>query len=58
MKEFNVHRNKKEGTSFGCKTVAEFAKKAAESFYENEYIGSLYVNEKGFIQIKVKDTFV
>ncbi len=21
MKEFNVHKNKKEGTTFGCKTV-------------------------------------
>lgn len=27
MKEFNIHKNKKEGTAFGCKTVLEFAKK-------------------------------
>lgn len=58
MKEFNVHRNKKEGTSFGCKTVVEFARKATESFYENDYIGAIHANEKGFLQIKVKDKFI
>ena len=58
MKEFNVHRNKKEGTTFGCKTVVEFAKKIEEHFYENEYIGSIRANEKGFLQIKVKDSYV
>lgn len=58
MKEFNVHRNKKEGTSFGCKTVVEFAKKATEGFHENEYISSIEANEKGFLKIKVKDQFI
>ena len=52
MKEFNVHRNKKEGTTFGCKTVVEFAKKAAEGFHENDYISVVQSNEKGFLQIK------
>lgn len=27
MKEFNMNKNKKEGTSLGCKTVIEFSKK-------------------------------
>lgn len=58
MKEFNVHRNKKEGTTFGCKTVVEFAKKAAEGFHENDYISVVQSNEKGFLQIKVKDQFI
>ena len=58
MKEFNIHRNKKEGTTFGCKTVAEFAKRIEENFFENEYVSSVKANEKGFLQIKVKDTFV
>jgi len=58
MKEFNVHRNKKEGTTFGCKTVVEFAKKATESFFENDYISVMHANEKGFLQIKVKDKFI
>lgn len=44
MKEFNVHRNKKEGTTFGCKTVVEFAKKATESFFENDYISVMHAN--------------
>jgi hypothetical protein len=35
IKEFNVHRNRKKGTTFGCKTVVEFAKKVTESFFEN-----------------------
>jgi hypothetical protein len=34
--------------------VVEFAKKIAESFYENEVIGSIHANEKGFLQIKIK----
>jgi hypothetical protein len=25
IKYFNINKNKKEGTSFGCKTAAEFA---------------------------------
>ena len=58
MKEFNMRKNKKEGQSCGCKTVAEFAAKVAEHFYENEYIGSIKANDKGFLQIKVKDAFV
>jgi arginyl-tRNA synthetase len=58
MKEFNVHRNKKEGTTFGCKTVVEFARKATESFFENDYISLMHANEKGFLQIKVKDKFI
>jgi len=58
MKEFNVNRNKKEGTSFGCKTVAEFAQRVAQSYYENDYIGSIKANDKGFLQIRVKDSFV
>ena len=58
MKEFNVHKNKKEGTSFGCKNVVEFAKKIEENFFENEYVSSLKANEKGFLQIKLKDQFV
>jgi len=58
MKEFNIHRNKKEGTTFGCKTVVEFAKRIEENFFENEYVSSVKANEKGFLQIKVKDTFV
>lgn len=44
MKEFNVHRNKKEGTTFGCKTVVEFAKIIEANFYENEFIGSIRAN--------------
>lgn len=58
MKEFNIHRNKKEGTTFGCKTVVEFAKRIEENFFENEYVSSIKANEKGFLQIKVKDSFV
>lgn len=58
MKEFNINKNKKEGTAFGCKTVAEFARKAADHFQENEFVGSVTANEKGFLQIKVKDSFV
>lgn len=58
MKEFNVHRNKKEGNTFGCKTVVEFARKATESFFENEYISVMQANEKGFLQIKLKDRFI
>lgn len=58
MKEFNVHRNKKEGTTFGCKTVAEFAKAVAEGIIPNEYVGSIQANDKGFLQIKLKDSFI
>lgn len=58
IKEFNLNRDKKEGTSFGFKTPVEFAKKIEESYFENEYISSIKVNEKGFLQIKVKDSFV
>ena len=38
------HRNKKEGTTFGCKTVVEFAKIIEANFYENEFIGSIRAN--------------
>lgn len=58
MKEFNVHKNKKEGHTFGCKSVAEFAKKIEENFTENEYVSSLKANQKGFLQIKLNDKFV
>jgi arginyl-tRNA synthetase len=58
MKAFNLNLNKKEGTSFGCKTVAEFAQKVAQNYFENDYIGSIQANEKGFLQIRVKDSFV
>ena len=53
-----MRKNKKEGTSCGCKTVAEFANKVTEHFYENEFVGSIKANEKGFLQIKVKDSFI
>lgn len=33
MKEFNRNKDKKEGTSLGCKTVEEFAQKIVDSFY-------------------------
>jgi hypothetical protein len=33
MKEFNIHRSKKEGTTFGCKTVVEFAKRIEDNFF-------------------------
>lgn len=58
MKEFNVHKNKKEGTSFGCKTVVEFAKKIEENNFENPYVSSMTANNKGFLQIKLNDKFV
>jgi|JI10StandDraft_1071094.scaffolds.fasta_scaffold906139_3 arginyl-tRNA synthetase len=58
MKEFNVHKNKKEGTAFGCKTVPEFAKKIEEGFIDNPYVGSVIANPKGFLQIKLKDSFI
>ena len=58
MKEFNVHKNKKEGTTFGCKTVPEFAHKITEGFFENPYVGSVVSNPKGFLQIKLKDSFI
>ena len=58
MKEFNVHKNKQEGTSFGCKSVVEFAKKIEENHFENEYVSSVTANKKGFLQIKLKDKFV
>ena len=44
MKEFNVHKNKKEGTTFGCKTVKEFADQIAKNFFENDYIASVQSN--------------
>lgn len=53
-----MNKNKKEGTAFGCKTVVEFAEKIVENFFENDIIGSIKSNEKGFLQIKVKDQFV
>jgi arginyl-tRNA synthetase len=58
MKEFNVHKNKKEGTTFGCKTVVEFAKKVEESYFENEVVSSIKTNQKGFLQIKLQDKFI
>jgi arginyl-tRNA synthetase len=53
-----MNKDKKTGTSFECKTVNEFAEKVVSNFYENEIIGSIKANEKGFIQIKVNDKFV
>jgi arginyl-tRNA synthetase len=38
--------------------VVEFAKRIEENFIENEYVSSIKANEKGFLQIKVKDTYV
>ena len=35
MKEFNRNKDKKLGTSFGCKNVEEFAQKIVDNFYEN-----------------------
>ena len=58
MKEFNVHRNKKEGHTFGTKSVVEFAKKIEESFFENDVLSSVTANQKGFLQIKLKDKFI
>ena len=58
MKDFNVNRNKKEGTTFRHKTVVDFAKAVQANFYENEYISSIQANEKGFLKIKVNDRFV
>ena len=53
-----MNRDKKTGTSLGCKTVVEFANKIVESFKQNDIIGSIKANDKGFLQIKVKDSFV
>lgn len=33
MKEFNRNKDKKLGTSLGCKSVEEFAQKIVDSFY-------------------------
>lgn len=38
--------------------MVEFAKRIEENFIENEYVSSIKANEKGFLQIKVKDTYV
>jgi len=35
MKEFNKNKDKKAGTSLGCKTVEEFAQRIVDSFEEN-----------------------
>jgi hypothetical protein len=32
MKEFNRNKDKKLGTSFGCKNVEEFAQKIVDNF--------------------------
>lgn len=53
-----MNKDKKTGLSFGCKTVNEFADKVVQNFFENDVIGSIKANEKGFIQIKVNDKFV
>jgi len=33
MKEFNRNKDKKAGTSLGCKSVEEFAQRIVENFY-------------------------
>lgn len=53
-----MNKEKGTGTAFGCKTVEEYAQKIVDSFHENEVIGSLICKEKGFIQIKVKDSLI
>ena len=53
-----MHKNKKEGTSFGCKSVVEFAKKIEENHFDNEFVSSVTANKKGFLQIKLKDQFI
>lgn len=58
MKEFNRNKDKKLGTSLGCKSVEEFAQKIVDNFYENDTIKSISVHDKGFIRIKVKDSLV
>lgn len=33
MKQFNKNKDKKQGTSLGCKNVEEFAQKIVDNFY-------------------------
>jgi arginyl-tRNA synthetase len=58
IKEFNVNKNKKDGTSLGFKTLQEFAQNIVSSMEPNNIVSHMKTNEKGFIQIWLHDELI
>lgn len=58
IKEFNVNKDKKTGTSFGFKTLQEFAQHIVDAMEPNGVIRTLKANEKGFIQVWLADELI